>query len=195
MDGSMNAKIRDLAAEIESLKPKSPSESTLYNFAFGALYALERAIALEYPGQGHKLGMQRNVERLSMKRAREVKGLARCLREGRDMHSKDWLAGYFYNDALIRTDICYEQLARFMGKVKDKGERLDWKKLQARAIKGGLLEHHICPWWSKVHAEVRIIKHQSVHTTEGPGIKPTETLLAVEHLINGVKCAFHKHRV
>ena len=48
MKKKVKAKISNLAAQISAMKPRSPSEATLYNFAFGALYAFNKAIDLGY---------------------------------------------------------------------------------------------------------------------------------------------------
>lgn len=188
----MNARIRSLAAEIAAMKPRNPSEATLYNFAFGALYAFQRAIALEYLDQWRQEHGRVQTERISKRRAREVRHLANHLSAGRSLPSGRWLAGYYFNDALIRADVCYEQLARYSGKVKNKSERIEREELLTLAIKHGLQKDLIVPWWKKVRDNVNVIKHQSVHTTEGPVIDPENTLRVIEQLIKGVKSVFHK---
>ena len=175
------------------MKPRSPSESTLYNFSFGALYAFKMAIDLGYLDQRRKESGRIDTELLSMRRARQVKKLALNLSEDRNLPSVDWFAGYYYNDALIRTDICYEQLARFSGKVKRSGNHKDRKELEDLAIKNGLRKALIVPWWKKVRDEVNSLKHQSVYLTEGPPINPETALRVIEHLIEGVKSVFHRH--
>jgi hypothetical protein len=188
----MKARIRILAAEIAAMRSRNPSEATLYNFAFGALYAFERAIALGYLDQWHEEHRRVQAEKISKSRAREVTHLAAHLSAGRSLPSGRWLAGYYYNDALIRTDVCYEQLARYSGKVRSKSDRIEREELQDLAINHGLKKDLIVPWWKRVRRDVNIIKHQSVHTTEGPAIDPENTLRVIEQLIKGVKSVFHK---
>lgn len=40
----MLEQIKQLASRLQALTPKSKPQSTLYNFAFGALYAFARAV-------------------------------------------------------------------------------------------------------------------------------------------------------
>jgi hypothetical protein len=44
----------------------------------------------------------------------------------------------------------------------------------------------------RVRKDVNIIKHQSIHTTEGHAIDPENTLRVIEQLIKGVKSVFRK---
>jgi hypothetical protein len=98
----------------------------------------------------------------------------------------------YYNDALIRTDVYYEQLAQYSGKIKSKSDRIEREELQDLAIKHGSKNDLIVPSWKRVRNDVNIIKHQSIHTTEGPAINPENTLRVIEQLIKGVKSVFHK---
>jgi hypothetical protein len=187
----MKAKIENLAAQIAAMKPRSPSEATLYNFVFGALYAFTKAIDLGYLERWNKEKKRRDTELLSMRRARQVKQLAASLSAGQSLTELDWHAGYYYNDALLRADLCYEQLARFKGKVREKGNRKGRKELEDLAIKRGLRENLIKPWWKKVRDDVNSLKHQSIHDTEGPPLNPEDALCVIEHLIEGIKFVFH----
>lgn len=192
----MKAKVRNIAAQIAAMRPKSPSESTLYNFAFGSLYAFERAIDLGYFNQWRKEGEGKRIEteKISMRRARQVKLQANHLKIGDSVTPGEWLAGYYYNDALIRTDVCYEQLARYSGRVREKSERKKREELEKLAIDRGLRKDLIVPWWKQVRNEVNLIKHQSIFTTEGPSIDPENTLRAIENLVEGIRSIFHKRR-
>ena len=105
MKKKVKAKISNLAAQISAMKPRSPSEATLYNFAFGALYAFNKAIDLGYLEQWSKK-KRGDTELLSMRRARQVKQLAGSLSAGLVLTELDWQAGYYYNDALLRADLC-----------------------------------------------------------------------------------------
>lgn len=188
----MKTKIQNLAAQIAAMKPRSPSEATLYNFAFGALYAFDKAIEFGYLEQWNKENKRRDTEPLSMKRARQVRQLAANLSTDRSLPIVDWFDGYYYNDMLLRTDLGYEQLARFKGKVRAKGDRKGRKELEALAIKHGLREDLIRPWWKNVRDDINSLKHQSVYETEGPPLSPADALRILEHLINGIKFVFHK---
>ena len=126
------------------MRSSNPSEATLCNFAFGALYAFDRAIALGYLDLWHDEHRHAQNEKISKRQAKEVTHLADHLSAGRSLPSGSWLAGYYYNDALIRTDVCYEQLVRYSGKIKSKSDRIEREELQDLAIKHGLQKDLMC---------------------------------------------------
>ncbi len=184
-------KIRNISCEISALRPANPAQSTLFNFGFGALYAYKKALESGCLDQCNSKSIRGYVEKISMRRARQVGLLARdYLSKDRSIPNHcEWLAGFYYNDALIRLDVCYEQLARYAGKVK---RDLHRDKLEELAISNGLRKNLIQPWWKKVREDVNTIKHQSIYTTEGPKLDPAETATIISNLIQGIKQVFHK---
>src|ERR1043165_7922319 len=167
--------VRNISCEIAALRPANPAQSTLFNFGFGALFAYKKALQSGCMDECNNKRMRGHVEKISMRRARQVGLLARdYLSKDRAIPDRsEWLAGFYYNDALIRLDVCYEQLARYAGKVIKKDLHRD--ELEDLAISNGLRENLIRPWWEKVRQDVNTIKHQSIHTTEGPKLDPAET--------------------
>jgi hypothetical protein len=186
--------VKNIAGDMSGMKPKSPATSTLYNFGFGTVFAFKKAIEAGYLNRAIKTRLRRYDEQLSMQRAREAKTLLReYLSKGLDLPNRGpWQAGYFYNDALIRMDVCYEQLARYMGRIKNKRDYLYREELEQRAIDGGLNRALIRPWWARVRIDVIAIKHQSIYVTEGPTLEAEEALCIIKNLIEGIKSAFHK---
>ena len=147
-DEDIQKQIRQLAEQFRHVQPESPAESTLYNFAFGALYAFGRAVALDYCihyRQGTSLAKTKTV---SMKRADEAAKLAANLaKETMPLQkalpaSGQWLAGYYYNDALLGIDVCYEQVTRYF--LNEQGF-VDGDWLLAQALRNDFPTNLIAP--------------------------------------------------
>jgi hypothetical protein len=102
----LREKIRNISCEISALSSASPAQSTLFNFGFGALFAYKNALESGYLDQCNGKRMRGHVEKISMRRARQVGLLARdYLSKDRPIPDRcEWLAGFYYNDALIRLD-------------------------------------------------------------------------------------------
>lgn len=190
-DEDIQKQIRQLAEQFRHVQPESPAESTLYNFAFGALYAFGRAVALDYCihyRQGTSLAKTKTV---SKERAAEAATLAANLAnetvplEKALPASGKWLAGYYYNDALLRIDVCYEQVTRYFLKEQGFADG-DW--LLAQSLRKDFPPDLIAPVWPKIRGHVNDIKHKSTkkNKTEGPSISPPDTLKAIEALIAAV---------
>jgi hypothetical protein len=190
-DKETQKKIKQLAEQLRRVQPKIPAESTLYNFAFGALYAFGRAVALDYLVQHPQDTSLAKTKRVSMERAKEVSQFAANLAKETVPLEKalpvsgNWLAGYYYNDALLRIDVCYEQVTRYF--LNEQGfVNGDW--LLAQSLKKDFPPDLVAPMWPKVCGHVNDIKHKSTkkNKTEGPAISPADTLKAIEVLIAAV---------
>jgi hypothetical protein len=199
---AIDQKIRELAQQLQLVHPRIPSESTLYNFAFGALYAFGRAIALDYlPQYRQETSLtQKKAIQVSMERAKEVSKLAANLvnetvpLEKAFPTSGNWLAGFYYNDALVRVDICYEQVTRYF--LNEQGF-VDGDWLLSQSLRKDFPPESIVPVWPKVRGHVNDIKHKSTkkNKTEGPTISPVGTLKAIEVLIAAVAWVIEKRPV
>lgn len=182
----MEAAIKDLGERVSRIDPRNPAERTLYNFAFGALYALGRAVKLRYVEQTHRESASpANELRVSKQRAEEVQKLARILADQDELPTQgDWLAGYYYNDALLRVDVCYEQVVRY---YLDARNNKKFSQLLPEALEQEFPVHLLVPIWLKVRRQVNDIKHNRLRKPEGPEIPPDQTCKAVETLISAVE--------
>ncbi len=72
----------ELARRVETITPKGVEQETIYNFAFGALYALAQAERHGYPEQSSKEGK-------SKRRAEEIRKLAADMMKKRSL-PVDW---------------------------------------------------------------------------------------------------------
>ena len=172
----MRDELKRLAARINSVRPKDPQQATIYNFVFGALYALARAEELGFPthGYGPGIGMQRSRE--VALRAIALKNLGRVPRTGH------WLAGFYFNDALIRADVCYEHVTRFFTKKKggDIHALIKW------AAASGFPKDMLEPAWRDIRDEVNNLKHNSLEFAEGPIIGHKAAVSTISSLVAAV---------
>lgn len=190
-DKETKKEIKQLAEQLRDVQPKNAASYTLCNFAFGALYAFGRAVSLEYLVQYDEEVSPSPSISVSRQRATEVSHLAADLAKedvplGKALPTSGrWLAGYYYNDALLRIDVCYEQVTRYF--LNEQGfVNGDW--LLAQSLKKDFPPDLIAPTWPKVRGHVNDIKHKSTkkNKTEGPAISPADTLKAIKVLIAAV---------
>jgi hypothetical protein len=173
--------IKRLALKLQALSSDTKPQSTLYNFAFGALYAFARAVELEFVDQFER---EKNDDDVSKKRAAEVKLRATVLAEkGTLPIDGPWLAGHYYNSALLRVDICYEQAVRYFtqSQIRNVNEVL------ITALRLGLPPELIVPFWLEVRKQVNSLKHKSTIKTEGPAMPPDKLLIIIGRLIDTVE--------
>ena len=172
----MRDDLKRLASRIGSVTPKDPEQATLYNFGFGAIYALARAEELGYTSHARAPG-------IGMQRSREVKRCATAMM-GRDQLPRKgkWLAGFYFNDALIRADVSYEHVTRYF--TKKRNGNID--DLIKKALSRGFPKKMLEPAWRDIRREVNKLKHKSLRFSEGPIIDYGPALIAVSTLIDAV---------
>jgi len=172
----MDKAFRKLLFSMKSVNvdPGDPNQTTIYNFAFGAVYALERAQQLDYQGQSQEEGKGR-------RRTQEVKVLLADFLKGRSLPSDgEWLAGYFYNDALFRADVCFEHITRYFTNLRG-NERIN--ALIVKALLCGFPHDYLMPWWPKIRDEVNALKHKSHEFLEGPGLDYNDAVPHIKKLV------------
>ncbi|OGW65609.1 MAG: hypothetical protein A3H49_03215 [Nitrospirae bacterium RIFCSPLOWO2_02_FULL_62_14] len=180
----MNKQIVEMASQLSQMTPKGVEQETFYNFAFGALHALARAEELGYRNQNKALGK-------SARRSAVVKKLAaRIAKRGITISRGEWLAGYYYNDALLRMDIAYEHALRYRTGGKNGNASQQIKK----ALNGGMPKQLLDPSWIRLrYKEANPLKHHSEKFGEGPEIEPDDAVKILEDLIKTVKWVL-KHK-
>jgi hypothetical protein len=159
------------------MHPNNDEERTAYNFAFGALHSLASAKQLGYPDT-------EPVPGTSEKRTAEVQAIAKRMAEDDCFVTKgDWLAGFYYNDALLRCDIGYEHLLRYWTNLRA-GERDDTIIVRAQIAK--FPADLILPWWTEVSNQVNILKHK-LQPPHGPvEVLPPQAFQILDRLIQAV---------
>ncbi len=110
----MNDSLKRLASRIGDLGVllADARQATIHNFTFGALYALAKAEELGYENQTHESGEV-------WRRPEEVKALStRMLTEDRLPEQGEWLAGFYFNDAIFRADVAFQHLLRYVASLE-----------------------------------------------------------------------------
>jgi len=172
----MREDLKNLAALMESVTPNNPQQSTIYNFAFGAIYAMARAEELGYTGHTRAPGV-------GMQRSREVKRRTAAMRNREQLpRSGEWLAGFYFNDALVRADVSYEHVTRYLTGDRN-GNR---EVLSGKAKRLGLPKDKLEPWWLDIRTEVNKLKHRSLKYAEGPVPDYDQVIPAINGLISAV---------
>jgi len=173
----MRNELRNLAAQIACLVPINPEQNTIYNFAFGSVYALGRAEELGYPIHSRRSG-------ISQQRSDEVKIRAIAMKNRNHIPRKgEWLAGFYFNDSLMRADVCYEHVVRYYTK-KSKGDIND---LIGWAKSAGFPPGRLDPAWREIRSEVNKLKHKSLIFAEGPIISYSQATKDIKCLISAVE--------
>lgn len=175
-------RLQVLARRLAQLNAWHDEHTTPLNFAVGATYALGMAHALDYDDRAEAGRGQRMWDLAS--------AIAQDLSHGRDLpRDGEWLAGYCFNNAIIRIAVSYEHIVRH---VTGMHGREDINKLIKTATPLGFLER----WekaWRPMHNELNAIRHRN-DFIDGPQEQVTYafTVHSLEQLIEtltwGLKC-------
>lgn len=101
----MNQALRKIASRLSTLTASSNQQTTPLNFAVGAVFALLKAEALNYESQSES-GRGRRMLEQAKQVCQEMASEAPLPVKG------DWLAGYFFNDGIVRIAVAFEHLVR-----------------------------------------------------------------------------------
>ncbi len=151
-----------------------PRHSSLYNFALGAIYSLARAEQLGYPQQSQEPG---RVWR-RMEEAKEL--VLRMLGEDRPPDQGDWLAGYYFNDAILRLDLAFEHILRYVGNV---GPTAAIGEVREVATRKSFPPELLTIWSERGRNADNMLKHRSLEMLEDPGMSFTDALSIMENLV------------
>jgi len=130
----MMVKTKEIAERIQNLAKKSPKLTHEYRFLAGAVYALGEAEKLNHKNRSDHRDPRQHVDELE-----EVLDLI-----GKGMPpTKQWLAGFYYNGAIMRIDAIYDRLKKVVPKnVKSiSGDALELVRGEVKALK-----HTIFGW-------------------------------------------------
>ena len=179
----MDAVFIELARRLEAMTPKGVGQETIYNFAFGALYALAQAEQHRYPEQSSE-------KERSKRRADEVRKLASEMAKTRSLPENiegEWLGGFYFNDALFRGIVCFEHSLRYHTQLKG-NESIN--VLVDRARNCGFKVEEIVEDWSDIKNEVNALKHRSWDFGEGPTIPYPKSVKIIQGVIRTAEWVF-----
>lgn len=151
-----------------------PRQSSLYNLALGAIYSLARAEQLGYPRQSPEPG--RVWRRLD--EVREM--ILRMLVEDRPPQQGEWLAGFYFNDAILRLDLAFEHVLRYIG---DLGPTAAIGEAREVATRKSFPPELLAIWSERGRKADNMLKHRSLEILEDPGMSFTDAVSVMENLV------------
>jgi hypothetical protein len=102
------ARLRAVAHRLSELNPEDDTGIALGNLMAGVVYSLHRATLLRYEDK------RSTPDRLECRR--EFKDCSRSLSNSQDLE-EPWLAGFYFNSAILRLPPIEERLLRSQGKL------------------------------------------------------------------------------
>lgn len=172
----MNDRIKRALSQMRDLQVSrsDPRQSSLYNFTLGAIYSLARAEELGYPGQSQESGRV-------WRRMDEAKEMAlRMLGEDQPPERGEWLAGFYFNDAIVRLDLAFEHILRCVGNL---GPTAAIGEVREVATRKSFPSELLTIWSERGRNADNMLKHRSLEVLEDPGISFTDALCVMENLV------------
>lgn len=172
----MNDRIKRALSQMRDLRldRSNARQSSLYNFALGAIYSLARAEQLGYPGESQESGrVWRRLEE-----AKEM--VLRMLVDDRLPQQGEWLAGFYFNDAILRLDLAFEQVLRYVGNL---GPTAAIRDVREEATRKSFPPELLMIWAERARSADNMLKHRSLEVLEDPGVSFSDALVVMENLI------------
>jgi hypothetical protein len=177
----LNDSYKDFARRLSRITVSTGEESTPVNFAFGALYSLLQADKLNYP-KDPSLATSRGR---GLTIWEEVKLSADHLASTGNFQTSDaWLAGYHFNNALMRLAASFEHIVRYRTGLHDRSDTYAFVRGAASDL--GFKDAWMVSWDS-AHEEVNRIRHRNHEFPDGPQMPFTKACEALDHLIEALQ--------
>ncbi|MEO5954573.1 MAG: hypothetical protein ABIR36_02625 [Nitrospiraceae bacterium] len=169
----MNQRLCVIASRLQTLIPGSPQQTTPFNFAVGAVYALRRAEELCYVSK-QDLGRGGRMSADARQICQTLATAAALPERG------EWLAGYFFNDGIVRIAVAYEHLVREATGTGD-NEKYDIEEVKRLGFRDGWLRA-----WTPVRLEMNRLKHKTQKFVDGPLLTYDEAVEALDSLVDAL---------
>lgn len=178
----LNQDLRNIASRLSMLTASSGQQSTPLNFAVGAVLALLKAEALGYKSE-EEVGRGLRIWEQAKQLCQQIAGEATLPTEG------EWLAGYFFNDGIIRIAVAFEHLVRQETNLYGH-EHFD--EMKSKAIDEGLTEEWMGSWRS-INEELIRIRHRNKEFVDGPLVTYENVVASLDHLAEALEWAINRH--
>jgi hypothetical protein len=176
MNSTTQKTLRDLAARLSIFETTSGPETTPLNFAVGAIFAFVKADEFGFQF-GTDLGR-------GLRTWIEARAICENIARGILPTMNNWLAGYFYNDGIIRIAAAFEHLIR-LETGKHCHEQL--RDLKMLGEKYGFSPESMLSF-ARVHDELSAIRHRN-KDFDGPELTPDKAIQALMHLVDSLEFA------
>ena len=168
-----------LATRIAGLpEPKNPEQAGLHTFLFGAVYSTAQAAEYGYNARDvHPERWKRTVAEI--KRLASAMGSSSTRQE--DRH---WLPGFHANNALLRVDVGFERVLRYV--TGNRHGNIDLLQCLGEKYQ---FPSRLLATWRDVRKRVNVLKHRNPLQLRQERIPYRQLLRAVEHLVEAVEWA------
>ena len=172
-----------LAARLENVDPQDEADEGLLNFVVGAVYSAAQCERL-----GVKLSEPKEPS-TGLEYIKAVKAVARDIAEEKGPPSESpWLPLYFFNNALFRTDVCFERVAqRLVGGALPQG--IDEIKARVREKQPNFPQRYFVRW-ALIRQEVNNMKHKSPQLLKKRRVHFKLLLKSINDLLSAVNWLF-----
>lgn len=180
----MNDRIKRALSQIKDLQVSrsDPRHSSLYNFVLGAMYSLARAEQLGYAQPSQEPGKV-------WRRMEEAKAVAvRMLVEDRPPEQGEWLAGFYFIDAIVRLELAFEHVLRYVGNL---GPTAAIGEVREVATRKSFPPELLTIWSERGRNADNMLKHRSLEILEDPGISFSDALAVMENLVCALAWMIH----
>jgi hypothetical protein len=177
----VNQELRNIASRLSKLTASSGQQSTPLNFAVGAVFALLKAESLNYRSQD-EVGRGRRIWEQAKQLCQQIAGEAALPTEG------DWLAGYFFNDGIVRVAVAFEHLVRQETKLHGHEH---FETMRNAAIAEGFTEEWMGSWYL-AYDELNRIRHRNKEFVDGPLITYEKAVASLRHLAESLEWAINR---
>ncbi len=182
MNSSVENVLRNLASRLSKFDTPPGLETTPLNFAAGAVLALLKAHELDFV---FGTDSDRPVRVWN-----EARMICEDIGNGNGLPVEgQWLAGYYFNDGIIRVAVAFEHLVRRETGLVDNG---NFREMKDAALKAGFQEHWLKSW-NAVHLELNAIRHK-IKKYKGPTVEPEAAITALTHLVDAIGWVNEKKR-
>jgi hypothetical protein len=131
---SLDRRLGELAGRLAELRTVESEDLGLISVAVGAVYAVKAAAKSGYSGRSSHRTQQGHVRKV-----------AEALARGETPQTDVYLAGYYFNDSLLRLDIAYEGVLRRITRQRGGDKRIA-DLIDLAATKKGVGREQFAEW-------------------------------------------------
>lgn len=161
-----------LASRRAVLKANTPQKAGLITYPIGALYCAHKA---KQCGFADRTAHPRRWEN----ELSEARGVAQEIADSKRHSKSEWIGIVYFNSALMRIDVGYERLIRYITGSTSNDIRTLIQQAQSHRISG----HALRRWRTVRHQEVNALKHRNPSALIIDRMTYREMLLAPDDLV------------
>lgn len=161
-----------LAGRLAKLKANTPEKASLITYPVGALYCAYKA---KRCGFTDRIALPKRWEN----ELNDARCVAQEIADSKTPSKSEWIGIVYFNSALMRIDVGFERLIRYVTGSKARGV----KQLTRQAQSHRISEHALRRWSTVRSQEVNALKHRNPSALIMNRMTYREMLLALEDLV------------